>query len=153
MNQILIEQLKRHEGFSERVYQCTANKTTIGYGYNLNANSLNLSDFEILGFKKNGITERIAEWLLKRQIEAATNSLSENITWFEHLDDVRQCVLINMAFNMGITGLLQFKNTLAMIKAGDYDGASKGMLKSKWALQVKGRANELATQMKNGRFA
>jgi len=55
-----------------------------------------------------------------------------------------------MCFNMGITKLLGFKNTLRMMKAGDYDGAADGMLQSLWAKQVKGRADELAEQMRHG---
>ena len=55
-----------------------------------------------------------------------------------------------MCFNMGIGSLAGFKNTLAMIQAGDYAGASENMLKSKWAVQVGNRATELAQIMKTG---
>jgi lysozyme len=153
MNQKLIEQLKKHEGFRARVYKCTAGRNTIGYGYNLDANPLNLTDFELKQFVDSGVQERVAEWLLIRMIDKCTGELVSHISWFESLDEVRQSVLINMAFNLGITGLMQFKTTLAMVKAGDYDLASKAMLKSKWAGQVHGRAAELALQMRTGVFA
>jgi lysozyme len=153
MNKQLIEQLKRHEGFRSKVYKCTAGCNTIGYGYNLDANPLKLSNYEIHGFNINGIDERIAEWLLMRMVEKCHTDLIESITWFETLNEVRQCVLINMAFNLGISGLLQFKNTLEMVRAGDYVLAANAMLKSKWATQVHSRATELAKQMKNGKFA
>jgi lysozyme len=153
MNQQLIEQLKKHEGFRSKVYQCTAGRNTIGYGYNLDANPLKLSNYELNQFNAKGIEEKVAEWLLLRMIDKCTGELVHNISWFESLDDVRQAVLINMAFNLGITGLLQFKTTLAMVKAGDYVLAAENMLKSKWATQVKGRATELSEQMKTGKFA
>ena len=153
MNQKLIEQLKRHEGFRARVYKCTAGRNTIGYGYNLDANPLALTPFEIKEFNQSGINENIASWLLLRMIDKCTGELVQNISWFESLDDVRQAVLINMAFNLGITGLMQFKTTLSIVKSGDYAMAAAAMLKSKWATQVKGRATELAKQMETGAFA
>jgi lysozyme len=153
MNQQLISQLKKHEGFRSKVYQCTAGRNTIGYGYNLDANPLKLSNYELSLFKKNGIDEKVANWLLLRHVNELDIELAKNISWFDALDAVRRCVLINMAFNLGVTGLLQFKTTLAMVKAGDYVLASKAMLKSKWASQVHGRAIELAKQMEFGVFA
>ncbi len=69
-----------------------------------------------------------------------------------NLNGPRQAVLYNMAFNLGINGLLSFKNTLNMIKNGEYESASEGMLNSKWAVQVGYRARELANQMKTGKW-
>ena len=66
---------------------------------------------------------------------------------------VRADALLNMAFNLGVDGLLGFYNTLSSVRAGDYDKAGDNMLASKWARQVKGRAVELAAQMKTGRYA
>jgi lysozyme len=153
MSNLLLQQLKRHEGFRTRVYQCTGGFDTIGYGYNLNANPLKLTNYEIVKFRKEGIDDRVAEWLLLRMIDQCTGQLIKSLAWFESLDDVRQAVLINMCFNLGLKGLLGFKNTLAMVRAGDYESAAQAMLKSKWAGQVHGRAVELALQMKTGKFA
>jgi lysozyme len=148
----LIKQLKRHEGFRAKVYQCTAGADTIGYGYNLDANPLNLSNYEIYNMRKDGISKEIAETILKVHVAQIETDLKEQFAWFENLNEARQAVLINMAFNLGMKGLLSFKNTLAMVKTGDYAGAAKNMLKSKWAGQVKGRAVELSAQMRTGVF-
>jgi len=153
LNNQLIQQLKRHEGFRSRAYKCTAGHDTIGYGYNLDANPLKLTNYEIVKFRKEGMDEKVGEWLLLRMIDQCTGQVAKSLDWFESLDDVRQCVLINMCFNLGLKGLLGFKNTLAMVHAGDYDLAAQAMLKSKWATQVKGRAVELSEQMKTGKFA
>lgn len=147
-----LEQLKRHEGFRERVYKCTANHDTIGYGYNLDANPLALSNYEIVGFRKNGISKENAETILKIHVSQIETTLTKSFAWFENLNEARRAVLINMTFNMGLVGLMAFKNTLRMIEAGDFEGAATNMLKSKWATQVKGRAYELAKQMQNGTF-
>lgn len=148
-----LEQLKRHEGFRANVYQCTAGHDTIGFGYNLSANPLALSNYEIVGFRKNGIGKEQAEVILKIHVAQIETTLIKNFPWFESLNQARKAVLINMAFNMGLVGLFAFKNTLHMIGAGDFEGAATNMLKSKWATQVKGRAIELAGQMKNGTFS
>jgi lysozyme len=148
-----IEQLKRHEGFQERVYKCTAGRDTIGYGYNLSANPLALSNYEIVGFIKSGIRKDLAETILKVHVAQIETVLKKTFPYFEMLNEARRAVLINMAFNMGLVGLFAFKNTLRMIEAGDYDGAAINMLRSKWATQVKGRAVELSNQMKTGEFA
>jgi lysozyme len=58
--------------------------------------------------------------------------------------------MIDMCFNLGIGGLLEFKNTLASIQSGDYQKASEQMLQSKWATQVGNRATELSEMMKEG---
>lgn len=67
------------------------------------------------------------------------------------IDEVRKSLLLNMCYNMGIKGLLSFKNTLAFIASGDWERAANGMLASKWAKQVGRRANELSELMRKGK--
>lgn len=148
-----LEQLKKHEGEKMHAYICTAGHWTIGVGYNLDANPANLTDFEIREFKKNGITPRISDHLLNLMVERVDMELAKKLKWFDALDEPRQTVLVNMAYNMGIDGLLKFKNTLHLIEHGDYVGAAREMMSSRWALQVHGRSTELAEQMKTGAYA
>jgi len=70
---------------------------------------------------------------------------------YNGLDEVRQSVLLNMCFNLGMKGLLQFKNTLNFVAAGDWERAANGMLVSKWAKQVGLRAIELSELMRKGK--
>lgn len=153
MNQKRLAQIKRHEGEKLRAYLCTSGHWTIACGYNLDANPLHLSDFEIAEFKKHGITQRISDHLTNLMISQIEIDLSKKLKWFDALDETRQTVLVNMAYNMGINGLLGFKNTLLAVEHGDFELAAKGMLASRWATQVHGRAIELATQMKTGVYA
>lgn len=118
-------------------YQCSAGFTTIGYGHNLQANGLTLAQ---------------AERLLDDDIDAAIRDLVVRFPWFEALDPVRQSVLVDMCFNLGIAGLGAFKNTLAAIQRGDYDAASVGMLASRWAEQTGRRARTLAEMMRTGEW-
>ncbi len=70
--------------------------------------------------------------------------------WWLSLDDVRQRIVSNMAFNMGVSGLLTFKNTLSAMRRGCYSVAAAGMKNSKWAVQVGDRAKRLYRGMESG---
>jgi len=98
--------------------------------------------------KGGGITHDEAQYLLNNDITTRVESLQAKLPWFDGLSDVRKGVLLNMSFQLGITGLMGFGRTLEMVKMGDYVNAADNMLKSKWAQQTPGRANELANQMR-----
>lgn len=76
--------------------------------------------------------------------------LDRRAPWWRTLSDPRQDVLANMAFELGVGGLLGFKDTLAAVRAGEFDAAYNHMLASKWDGQVPKRAKRLAEQMKTG---
>jgi lysozyme len=135
MTETLKEQLIRHEDLRCKPYKDSVGKLTIGVGHNLD---------------DKGISPRIAMLILDEDIQEATMLLEKNLPWTSSLDAARKNVLINMTFNMGIAGLLTFKNTLSLIQAKRYDEAAENMLKSKWATQVGIRAVELARIMKDG---
>ena len=149
----LIEQLKRHEGYRAHAYRCTAGKRTIGYGYNLTANPLKLSSLELQHAQLVGMGEYEAERLLKLMIAKVTDQLEEALPVINRLNTVRQDVLINMTYNMGLVGLLKFKKMLLALEKKDYQKASIEMLDSKWKDDVGDRAPELATQMITGVYA
>lgn len=128
------EMLIKHEGLKVRPYRCTAGKLTIGVGRNL---------------EDRGVTKEEALYLLENDIKSFTSELSERLYWFDALPENAKLVLIDMAFNMGVNGLLAFKTTLKHIKQGDYKEASKTMLQSKWAGQVGNRAIELSNLLKS----
>jgi lysozyme len=131
----LLDQLKRDEGLRLTPYKDSVGKVTIGYGRNLD---------------DVGISQYEAEILLQHDLIHASQVLRDNLPWTEGLDEVRRAVLVNMSFNMGIHGLMGFKNTLGLIQAGEFDQASEAMLQSKWAEQVGPRAHRLSLQLKTG---
>ena len=129
-------QLVRHEGLKLKPYRCTAGKLTIGIGRNL---------------EDRGITQKEAYAMLERDILDCEQWLIDEIPdIYNNLDEVRQSVLLNMCFNLGIKGLFGFNNTLSFIAAGVWEKAANGMLASKWAKQVGRRAIELAEMMRKG---
>jgi lysozyme len=83
-------------------------------------------------------------------MEKARKACDEAFPWFDKLNDARQAVLIGMAFQMGITGLLKFKNTLAAIRDEHFALANTLMLQSLWAKQTPQRAQRMARQIETG---
>ncbi len=132
----MVSQLRLHEGERLKPYRCTAGKLTIGVGRNL---------------EDRGITREESAMLLANDIAAEERELLRALPWVAQLDEVRQRVLLDMSFNLGIVGLLGFKNTLATIRAGDYTKAAAMMLDSKWARQVGQRAERLSRMMATGK--
>lgn len=95
----------------------------------------------------NGITHVESMILLDDDLDVVIPGVRRALPWFVGLDEVRQRILCNMAFNMGIQGMLGFTKMLAAIRAGDHNTAAKEMLKSKWANQTGERAERLSRLM------
>jgi len=129
--------LIRHEGLKLKPYKDTVGKLTIGVGRNLD---------------DRGITEDEALYMLDNDIRILEEELDRVLPWWRELDDVRQEVLLNMAFNLGVPKLLRFENFLRALREGNYAQASEEMLNSLWRQQVGRRAKELAIAMRNGDY-
>ena len=138
----LTAQLRRDEGVKATVYKDTLGFDTIGVGRLIDSRKpgAGLRPDEIDHLLRNDINDRV---------QALTKALP---MLFPKLDEARQGVLLNMAFQLGTAGLLGFKSTLALVAAGKYAEASEQMLKSKWATQTPARAKRLAEQMKTGEW-
>jgi lysozyme len=95
-------------------------------------------------------TKEAAEAALAADVAVATADLDRRLPWWRALSDLRQDVLANMAFNLGVTRLLGFEHTLRAIEDGAFEVASECMLASAWARQVGARAIRLAAQMRTG---
>ena len=98
-------------------------------------------------------TQAMADNDLSVRVGKLTIQLQNTLSWFRDLADLRQDVLVNMAYNLGVDGLLAFHHTLTFVANGQYDAAADGMLQSKWATQVPNRAHRLSNQMRTGQHA
>lgn len=134
----LIEMLERDEGRVRHAYQDHLGYWTIGVGRLIDSR------------KGGGLSDDEINLLLANDIKRKTAEVAKALPWISQLDGARQAVLIAMAFQMGTEGLLKFKNTLAKVQAGDYEGAADGMMQSLWARQTPGRAARMAKQMRTG---
>ncbi|RKK04816.1 lysozyme [Pseudoroseomonas wenyumeiae] len=99
---------------------------------------------------RKGITAAEARYLLGNDVVEVREQVARSLPWSTRLTPVRRMVLEAMAFQMGLAGLLGFKNTLAMVERGDYAGAAAGMLNSQWARQTPARAKRMADLMREG---
>lgn len=135
----LVAQLKRHEGVKSHAYKCTANMITVGVGRNIDENGgIGLSDDEI-------------NYLLENDIKRCKQELIA-LSWFTDLDSVRQDALVNLCFNLGLTRLMGFNNAMAAMAEGDYERAADEFYDSRWAKQVKSRADEVCEMVRTGRY-
>lgn len=137
----VIEQLIREEGEVLHAYQDHLGYLTIGVGILIDKR------------KGGGITKEESRFLLLNRVKGVVEDIRKHLPWFDSIgNEPRKAVLIGMAFQMGLNGLLGFKNTLEMIRVGDYDKAAVGMLNSLWARQTPARAKRMAKQMETGEW-
>ena len=136
----LIDQIKRDEGSviengMHVMYEDSEGIPTIGYGINL----------------KEGLYQHEADYLLKSRIKLAEQEVQKTFPQLvSRMNLIRYNAFINMAFNLGLSRLMGFKKMLAALIVGDWDEASRQALDSKWAKQVKGRADRIAEAFRNG---
>lgn len=138
-----------HEGFSAMPYKCTSGKWTIGYGRNIEANPIPGKDLTYL--QGHGITKAEARELLLLDLHSLRLEL-ERIDEFQQCGDARQAVLLDMAYCMGMRGLLSFEKMWDAIRHEKYNVAANEILDSKFAKQTKTRAVRLSTMMSTGRW-
>ncbi|KXF82319.1 glycoside hydrolase family protein [Enterovibrio coralii] len=125
--------LLRHEGLELKPYHCTAGKITIGVGRNL-------ADV--------GVSEAEAMMLLDNDIKEAEGQLLQHLPWVAKLEQHQKIALVNMAFNLGVRGLLKFKKMLAALQDDDINRVEAEMRDSRWARQVGRRAEEVISLMR-----
>ena len=128
----LTSTLKVEEGFSAKVYKCSEGYDTIGYGHRCEKNHPN-------------VTKAEAEVMLAADIKIAMSKV-ESLVGQSAPQEVKEIVTA-MCFQLGYDGVKKFKNMLVKIKAGDYKGASKEMLDSKWHKQTKDRCERMSKLM------
>lgn len=114
-------QLKQHEGVRKYVYIDSVGVPTVGVGRNL----------QTIGLRPKEI-----DFLLENDIDDVMSDITKSCPWFAELSEARQIVIADMVFNLGISRFLEFKRTLAAIRAEHFDAAADNMLESKWARQV-----------------
>jgi lysozyme len=136
----LATQLRNEEGEVLHAYQDHLGYWTIGVG--------RLIDVR----KGGGITREESAYLLANDIKEMTEAVIQALPWVAALPEPRAAVLIGMAFQMGVAGLLKFEQTLAAIRDGHYDHAANLMLQSRWATQTPDRAKRMSRQIATGEW-
>ena len=130
----LLESIKKHEGFVEHVYDDSLGIPTIGYGF---------------AIKDLILDEDIAEEILIRKLERLKRNANSRFKWLEDMPVVIQEVILNMCYQLGVTGVSKFRRAISALQEGDWDEAANEMLDSLWARQTPNRATELSNIVRN----
>ena len=131
----LIARLVAHEGLRLKPYRDTTGNLTIGVGRNLD---------------RAGVSRAEALAMLANDIAGVEAALDSSQPWWRKLDNVRQDVMAELAFNLGPCGLAAFHDTLNALRSGQYAAAADHLMASRWASQVGGRASDLAVLLRTG---
>ena len=152
----LLDKLIEHEGMVLTVYQDSLGIDTIGIGRNLEDRGISKEEFDHMDIPnmdviyEHGINEADARYLAKNDVQIVEEELLAAHPCVAELDAVRQLVLVDMAFNMGVPRLRKFKKMWAAVHEKNFPIAAKEMLDSRWANQVKSRSVKLANMMHTG---
>ena len=136
----ILEQLEREEGRVRHACQDHLGFWTIGVGRLIDER------------KGGGLSDEEISFLLANDVKRCESQLRAALPWYDTLSEPRQAVLINMAFQMGVAGLLSFKQTLAAIRDQHFAHAANLMLDSLWAKQTPARARRMSRQMETGEW-
>jgi lysozyme len=137
----LLESVKKHEGYRNKVYLDTLGKRTVGVGH------LCVEDFweDDKEYEEKFLLE-ILEKDLQEAIHGARSLMGEY--GCADIDEQAEEILIEMVFQLGKTGVSKFKNMWKALAELNYVGASYEMLDSRWAKQTPNRAKSMAQIMK-----
>ena len=126
------EQLKRHEGCVLHAYQDHRSYWTIGYGRLIDER------------RGGGISQAEAETLLTNDIIRVVGELEEKMPRLHRYPERVQTALVDMGYQLGVTGLMKFRKMIAALEEGDYWTAADEALRSRYAQQTPNRASEIA---------
>jgi lysozyme len=125
----LIDSIKHHEGYVGTVYKDTLGFDTIGFG------------------TKIPLSKSESEMILEHRLSNMIEELKLKEPFFKELPDEAKDVISEMAYQMGVNGVLNFKKMWSALKDGNYEEAGAQMLNSVWRTQTKTRAENLAQRM------
>lgn len=133
----IMDMIKRHEGYRDRVYIDSVGVPTAGYGHAF--------------LQGSPVPAVVCDILFEEDFKAAKidYEMLANRNDLE-LSPVRRAVILNMLFNMGLAKVMKFKKMLTALQNHAWGLAADEMLDSKWAKQVGHRSEELAEMMRNG---
>jgi lysozyme len=137
----LLQSVKDHEGYRNKVYLDTLGKRTVGVGH------LCVEDF---WEDDKEYEEKFLMTILKHDLETAIKGAKELMQEYgcADIDDLAKEIIVEMIFQLGKTGVSKFKNMWKALSELNYVGASFEMLDSRWAKQTPNRANGMANLMK-----
>jgi len=157
------KQLRVHEGYRKMPYKDSKGIDTVGIGRNLRDVGIPEWSGTSRDVYKTGVTEEEAEAFALNDSKLMESALEKKLPYFKTLNGVRQRVLIDMAFNMGVRKLGQFVSMFDGLGKRDFNKAADNMLfnfnkktgkktgKTGYSKDVGKRATRLSNMMRTGR--
>jgi len=133
----IYELIKKHEATRARMYKDSRGIETIGIGHNL---------------RDKPISNEAIEQIFQDDLYGVIGEVSQSFTWYTDLNEVRQAVILDMVFNMGLAGFKLFTKTIKFLANGEYTAASIEMMDSLWSSQVGSRADTLSNMLRTGEW-
>ena len=136
----LLESVKKHEGYRNKVYLDTLGKRTVGVGH------LCVEDFweDDKEYEESFLME-----ILEKDLQSAIDQADDMCKDLKISSDAK-ILIIEMIFQLGGNGVSKFRKMWQALQQDppDYAEASVQMLDSRWAKQTPNRAQEMADHMK-----
>ena len=129
----LVDSIKKHEGYVGIVYKDSLGIDTIGYGFAI-------KDLEL--------DEDICEIILERKLKDLQSRIDLKFNWYRYMPQEIKDVVMEMCYQLGVTGFSKFKKTIAYLQNKQWNDASVEMLDSLWAKQTPNRAKEMSDIVK-----
>jgi lysozyme len=128
--------IEGHEARKPKAYKCTAGKTTVGIGRNLD--DVGLSDDEI-------------DYLFANDMRRVNDALAK-YKWFAELSEVRKAACQDLMFNLGATRFAGFVNFIQAMSTKQYTWAAAELKNSRWYGQVGRRGPRICSMIANDRW-
>ncbi len=144
----LLENIKAHEGFRDKIYKDSLGKATIGYGFLVAA--LSPDELKLNGGKAEPISKEVAEKILNLKVAKLQKRVFQCLPWLQSKPQNVQDTLIEMAYQLGLAGLMGFHHTLSCIEASDYAQAARNLKASLLYRQSPKRVEGYIKGLKNG---
>lgn len=143
MRNKLINLIEKEEGWRDTPYYCSENYPTVGYGFKIGNRNAPLPKFTLPKVAGDA-------WLISI-VDDIESQLNHN-EWYVLLNDARKAVIISMCYQIGLSGMMKFKNMIEAIEQNRYKNAVAEMLDSRWARQTNARAKRHSEQFSAGEW-
>ena len=129
----LIDSIKQHEGYVKRVYKDSLGIDNIGYGFAI-------KDLEL--------DQDLCDMIIDRKLKDLERIVNSKFNWYRYMPPEIKNVVIEMCYQLGVTGFSNFRKTITFLQNKQFHDASVEMLDSRWAEQTPVRAKELSNRVK-----
>ena len=144
----LIENIKAHEGYRREIYKDSVGKPTVGYGFLVSA--LSPDEIKLNGGKVEPMSKEVADKILNLKVSKLKKRVFQCLPWLESKPQNVQDTLIEMAYQLGLAGLMGFRHTLGCIEAGDYAQAARNLRASLLYRQTPKRVEDYIRGLRDG---